>query len=328
MRKRIRRSLFIAGALLAMVTLLASGAAAQPGAITGVMASPPADSHDKLTVTWGYAHTDGTLEAHLAANNGALQDLGFFVYYTKGMDTNSLNSVTKLAAAMQVDAGLGKAAKRMESTDVDPGTATTAGTTFEYDLKGLDPGTDYVVTVIAYSTPLKVQATTAIAAADTGKTGTAPAPSMVRDVEAMPGDKMLMVSWQAPVRAGGGDPMISVDRYEVRWRWSQTADHMSGDWTMYPPATDKTTKLKDMMYKITALDNDVSYDVQVRAINDAKGVGPWSPAEPGVRATPTAGDMPTPTPALPLFGAIALGAGVVAAGRARLRRRAQRQLTR
>ena len=37
---------------------------------------------------------------------------------------------------------------------------------------------------------------------------------------------------------------------------------------------------------------------------------------------------PTKTPALPIFGAFALGAGLLAAGRARLRRREQRQLTR
>ena len=52
----------------------------------------------------------------------------------------------------------------------------------------------------------------------------------------------------------------------------------------------------------------------------------------GVRGTPMAGGTtptPTPTPALPFFGAFALGAGVLAAGRARLRRRAaeRRQLT-
>jgi hypothetical protein len=37
---------------------------------------------------------------------------------------------------------------------------------------------------------------------------------------------------------------------------------------------------------------------------------------------------PTPTPALPIFGAFALGAGLLAVGRARLQRRRQRQLTR
>lgn len=314
-----RRSLFTASALLAMVTLLASGAAAQqPGNVSTVMAMPPAGSHDELTVTWHYAHTD-TLEEHLDANDGALEDLGFFVYYTKGKDTNSLNSPTKIAAGMSMDAGLGKADKRVAAT-------TPAGTTFEFDVDGLDPDQDYTVTVIAYHTPQKTQDVDPIAGAATAKTGKAPAPTMTRDVDAMPGDKMLMVSWSAPVRAGGGDPMISIDRYEVQWRWSQTSDHDSGDWTRYPPETDKTTKLKDMMYTISALDNDVSYDVQVRAINDAKGEGPWSPADPGLRATPTAGA--TPTPALPLFGAFALGAGVLAAGRARLRRRAQRQLTR
>ena len=326
---RTRLSLFTASALLAMVTLFASGAAAQAeDAITDVKAVQTAvpgqalPAHDKLTVSWRYAHpSETTLEDHLAASSSALEDLGFLVYYTMGKDTNSLNSPTKLAGAMSNDALLGKADRRMAATP-----ATPSGTTFEYDVKGLDPDQDYVVTVIAYSTPQKTQVVSGIAMADTAKTGKAPAPTEVRDIEAMPGSKMLMASWLAPVRAGGGDPMIKIDRYEVRWRWSQTADQPTGDFTYYPPATDKTTKLKAMMYTIDGLDNNVSYDVQVRAINDAKGEGPWSPVEPGLRATPTAGGA-TPTPALPFFGAFALGAGVLAAGRARLRRRTQRQLT-
>ena len=47
------------------------------------------------------------------ASSGLLEDLGFFVYYTKGKDTNSLNSPAKLSGAMSNDAKLGKADKRM-----------------------------------------------------------------------------------------------------------------------------------------------------------------------------------------------------------------------
>ena len=109
---RTRRSLFIASALLAMVTLLASGAAAQTiGAVTVDMVAPPVGSHDELTVSWTYTHSEASLEMHLASH-ADLEDLGFFVYYTKGMDTNSLNSVAKLSAAMSMDGGLGKADKR------------------------------------------------------------------------------------------------------------------------------------------------------------------------------------------------------------------------
>ena len=92
-----------------------------------------------------------------------------------------------------------------------------------------------------------------------------------------------------------------------------------------------TVMLTDTEYMITSLDNDIMYDVQVRAINEAKGKSLWSPGDEAgadaARGTPMA-DGATPTPALPLFGAFALGAGLFAAGRARLRRRAQQcQLT-
>ena len=52
---------------------------------------------------------------------------------------------------------------------------------------------------------------------------------------------------------------------------------------------------------------------------NAVGMGAYSASK---MATPTAMD-PAPTPALPLFGAVALGAGLLAAGRARIRRRQQ-----
>ena len=80
------------------------------------------------------------------------------------------------------------------------------------------------------------------------------------------------MSWRPPVRAAGGSTTIMLDRYEVRWRWSQTSDHSAGDWTTYPPATaPPTTKLTETMYEITGIENDIRYDVQVQAINEAKG---------------------------------------------------------
>ena len=76
---------------------------------------------------------------------------------------------------------------------------------------------------------------------------------------------------------------------------------------------------------IANLTNGMTYYVRAKAKNDAGGVSAnWS--DP-VMGTPTA-EGATPTPALPVFGAFALGAGLLAAGRARLRRREQRQLTR
>ena len=74
-------------------------------------------------------------------------------------------------------------------------------------------------------------------------------------------------------------------------------------------------------YTFEGLMNGTEYTVQVAARNEID-LGEYSDEE---MATPMAA---TPTPALPLFGAFALGAGLLAAGRARLRRREQRQLTR
>ena len=67
------------------------------------------------------------------------------------------------------------------------------------------------------------------------------------------------------------------------------------------------------------LTNGMDYMVSVRAGN-ADGYSEWSEA---MSATPM-----MPTPALPVFGAFALGIGLVAAGRARLRRRQALQAAR
>ena len=77
------------------------------------------------------------------------------------------------------------------------------------------------------------------------------------------------------------------------------------------------------MAVIANLMNDMTYYIRMKAKNDAGGMSAnWSGTLMG---TPMAGAMPTPTPALPVFGAFALGAGLLVAGRARLRRRAQLQ---
>ena len=191
MKKRIRRSLFTASVLLAMVALLAPAAAqAQPGDVTGIMAA--AKDYETLTVSWTYAHS-GDLSTHA----DTLMGLGFNVYYTKGTDVTLLNTVRKISGAMEKDAGLGKAASRMTST-------SPAGTSFEYDLEGLDPATSYVISVLPYSGDLSTVDTDPIPTANMAKTADAPRPSRPREVMVMPGDKMLTVSWRPPVRVAGG----------------------------------------------------------------------------------------------------------------------------
>ena len=119
-----------------------------------------------------------------------------------------------------------------------------------------------------------------------------------------------------------GKQGVTITGYQVQWRSSQTSTALAGSWSQYPPPTDTKTKLTATQYKITGLYNDVMYDVQVQATNSVGGVSGWHPVTPA-QGMPMEGAM-TPTPALPFFGAVALGAGLVAAGRRRLR--AQRQL--
>ena len=63
---------------------------------------------------------------------------------------------------------------------------------------------------------------------------------------------------------------------------------------------------------ISALMGNSPYDIQVQATNSAGTDGPWSGSLIAV--------APEGVPALPLLGAVALGAGLLAAGRRQLRR--------
>lgn len=152
----------------------------------------------------------------------------------------------------------------------------------------------------------------------------APLPAAVTGVMVEPGDKMLTVSWDpANPDKDRTRTNLLITKYFVQYRKSQTATALPGEWMPMKPMEvmgDMTTTMID------GLTNDISYDVQVRAENNATGKGGWSAQTPRSKGTPTA--AMTPTPALPLFGAFGLGVGLLAAGRARLRRRAQRQLTR
>jgi hypothetical protein len=299
--------------------------------MTGTVGTPAA--YDKLTVKWTYTYetlpgssgrTGVTAGTALSEHIDDVDGMGFNVYYLEGTETGVLNTRRELRDAEVVDAALGKSGVS-RVTKAGAGQAGVSWvTTFEYELKGLDPETSYVVTAFNYSGDLDdLEAGPPPEPAAPIKTGKAPSPTDPRDVEAMAGDAMLMVSWQPPVRAGGGSTTIMLDRYEVRWRWSQTAENLVGDWTYYPPLTDKVTKHTATTYTITSLTNDVSYDVQVRAINDAKGMSEWSPGnmegDDAVRATPTAGA--TPTPVLPTAGLFILGAGLAVGARKRLRQK-------
>ena len=118
--------------------------------------------------------------------------------------------------------------------------------------------------------------------------------SVPTDVEVKVGDMMIMVSWGKPVK--GAD---LVKGYTVRTR------SRGGAW--------ETVEV-GMNYEVTieGLTNGVEYDVWVC---------PYDGSDVSAHCAQKTVTVMVPTPALPIFGAVALGAGLLAAGRARLRRR-------
>ena len=117
---------------------------------------------------------------------------------------------------------------------------------------------------------------------------------------------MLMVSWAEPASEK------SISHYQVDYKTASAAKWM-----------DTPINVTALTYTIEGLINDTAYLVRVRGVDSGGMMGVWSDNGSG---TPMAGaemptPTPTPTPALPLFGAFGLGAGLLAAGRARMRRR-------
>ena len=115
------------------------------------------------------------------------------------------------------------------------------------------------------------------------------------------GNNMLMVSWTEPASEK------SISHYQLDYRSASATT-----WLV------KTMNVTAMEYTIKGLINGTAYVVRVRAVDSAERTGEWSDNGSG---TPMADAVPTP--ALPLFGAFGLGAGLLAVGRARMRRQAQ-----
>ena len=188
----------------------------------------------------------------------------------------------------------------------------------------LEPGTVYMIRLRAQNreqgygpwSDYLTQATKAVPVAPDPEPS--PAVSKVADPMVEAGDKMLMVSWTEPASEK------SITHYLLDYRTASAKKWM-----------DKPMTVTAMNYTIKGLINGTVYLVRVRAVDSAGNMGEWSDNGSG---TPMAdGDTdpgPDPVPALPIFGAVALGAGLLAAGRARLRRRelragrVQRQINR
>ena len=77
----------------------------------------------------------------------------------------------------------------------------------------------------------------------------------------------LTVGWSAP-SDDGGSPITA---YDLRYIKSDAADKTDGNWLVEEPVWTSG----DLTYVLTELDDGVTYDVEVRAVN-ASGNGPWS----------------------------------------------------
>ena len=164
------------------------------------------------------------------------------------------------------------------------------------------PGKTYTVGVS--STPSNSQHTRSGERTATGDTDSPTAPDDVRNLVLTAGNAQIMAMWDEAT--DNGSPVTG---YEVQHR------EMDKDW---PTTSSRSGATMDTstMWTISNLKNETEYDVRVRAYShgatDDEG---WSDV---VSATPSA-DAMVPTPALPIFGAFALGAGLLAAGRRRMK---------
>ena len=172
-------------------------------------------------------------------------------------------------------------------------------------IEGLKHGTRYIANVGAMIKDVALPIYGSTAAEQTTSPGVLP--DKVDDVMVTPGDGMLMVEWEE----GDGNGLdITGYKVQVKPAGKSYKDH-------YHEGTGTMTTISGLM-------NGTEYSVRVKATSSGGDSADWSDV---VTETPMADA--TPTPALPLFGAIGLGAGLLAAGRTRLRRRRmQRQLTR
>ena len=247
------------------------------------------NEYDKVLVTWtgtAFAPASGTLAAHQ-------------VGYIKTTTADEFGAGTPVVK------------------DVHGGDDSS-----QYLITGLDADTTYLVGVRGVAADgadpgaWSYDIATPPAEFPRVKTGPAPKPDNVddRDVKVTPGDRELMVEWREPAT---GASRLAITKYQVEFSQSKAFSPASAVLRLAPEPT--TT-----MATISNLTNGTMYYVRIRAVNSQGGMSAWSTVTDSTAGMPSADAMPTP--ALPVFGAIALGAGLVAAGRRRLRSRRRQHL--
>ena len=99
-------------------------------------------------------------------------------------------------------------------------------------------------------------------------------PSAPTDVAVAPRDTELRVTWARPETGSEG-----IRSYDIRRIRSDATDKADANWTV----TTGAWTSGELLATVGGLDNDVAYDVQVRAVNN-EGTGPWTSTVTGTPA--------------------------------------------
>ena len=289
-----RCSIIVTGVLLSVLVLFGAAPAFAQTVTDPTSVDVSTERHTTFVVEWEYSAAPGSAD---------LKE--FLVRYQEGVSATCAADITDNQCDF-VTASTGKAIK---SKKVRPN-ADDDEEDYEALITGLTPGKEYLVGVTGLPKLSANMASGEVKAA--GVTDGANVPDDVDGLALEAGDSMILAMWDVATDNGS-----NVTGYQVQYMMED-----DDDWTT---SREGSTKDTSTMWTISNLENGMEYSVRVRAYSyTATSDDIWSAV---MMAMPMAGAMPTPTPALPIFGAFALGAGVLAAGRARLRRR-QRQLTR
>ena len=142
----------------------------------------------------------------------------------------------------------------------------------EYTLGGLDNGTSYDIQVRA----VNPAGPGTWSVTEEGIPRTTPGRPAITAVEAV--HQSLEIGWTSPLDSGGNE----ISAYDVRRKRTLDPD-VPASWTEILGVW-KSGESKDLTYQVGGLANGTSYDVQIRAVNDA-GPGTWSLSDSGTPVT-------------------------------------------
>ena len=165
--------------------------------------------------------------------------------------------------------------------------AWSSGDPLQYSITGLPGRVSYDVQVRAVNTDGQGDWSATV-------TGTPrdppPVIRLVVEGDVVEGDGALTVYWSVPLGVDESD----ITAYDLRYIESDKADKADSNWNVIDDAWSPENGTR--RHLLTGLDNDTSYDVQVRAVTT--GDGPWSATASGTPAEP--GDSRSAATSLPV----------------------------